>query len=317
MFVELYNPMEPVLRDTLIHHPDFIHQIKWDGIRGIIYFENSKMEIRTKNNSHVTPKYPELQNLKKHFTGDNGIIDGEIVVLDSKGKPDFQKILARHMIQTDHKINYLARNNPVFYIVFDLLYLNNQDLRRFKYSDRKELLEKYYVNGNLTAITDDFSDGASLFNLMKERGMEGIVSKNRTSGYVSGKKHSYWFKTKIKKTILAVIGGLKLKNNSPVSMLLGIYDSKDQLVYLGNASSGLKQNDLYLLKNHMTTLKSDVSPFINYLHAPNTLWLKPNLTCYISYLERNAQGHLRHPEVNGFSNESPKRARGEEITCQQ
>ena len=317
MFTELYKPMEPVLRDSLILHSDFVHQIKWDGIRGITYIEKSEMKIRTKNNSDVTSKYPELQDLKNHFTGNNAIIDGEMVILDDKGKPDFHKILARHMIQSERKIKYSAHSNPVFYIVFDLLYLNNHDLRRFKYSDRKELLKKYYVNGNLTAITDDFSDGKSLFNLMKERGMEGIVSKNSSSQYIAGKSHDYWFKTKIKKTILAVIGGVKLRNDLPVSLLLGIYDSNDQLIYIGNASSGLKQNDLYLLKKNVTLLKSDTSPFINYLRAPNTQWLKPKVTCYISYLERNSHGHLRHPEVTGFSNQSPKEAHGEEIICQQ
>ncbi len=316
MIKEFFNPMEPILKSIITHHSDFIHQIKWDGIRGILYMENSRVKIVTRKNMDITSKYPELQRLKENFKGRNGILDGEIVAFDDKNRPDFQKILSRHMLKSDCKINHLMKNDPVSYIVFDILYLNDQDLRQLEYSERKAALQEHYLNGGFTAITDDFSDGDSLFNLMKEKKMEGIVSKNISSKYISGKKHDQWFKTKIKRKMLAVIGGFKLKDNLPVSLLLGIYHQND-LLYIGNASSGLKQNDLYLLKAHMPLLKSDASPFTNHIKAPDTLWLKPALTCYVSYLERNSHGHLRHPEIIGFSDEKPDEACGEEIICRQ
>jgi len=316
MIKEFFTPMEPILKSGIINHPDFIHQIKWDGIRGILYIENSKVKILTRKNIDITSKYPELQMLKKNFKGRNGILDGEIVIFDDKSKPDFQKILSRHMLKSNYKINHFMKSDPVSYIVFDILYLDNQDLRQFKYSERKTVLQKHYSNSGFTAITDDFSDGHSLFDIMKEKKMEGIVSKNRNSKYIAGKKHNQWIKTKIKREMLTVIGGLKLKNNLPVSLLLGIYD-QNNLLYIGNASSGLKQNDLYLLKAYMPLLKNASSPFANHFNDSNTLWLKPALTCYISYLERNNHGHLRHPEIIGFSDKNPEEALGEEIICRQ
>lgn len=311
MLTEIYQPMEPILRNDIIQSPHFIHQIKWDGIRGITYIYESKIKVRTKNNNDVTAKYPELENLIKQFKGQSAALDGEMVVLDEEGKPSFEKILKRHMLKTDYKINYYVKKNPILYIIFDLLFLNGQDLRSFPYKDRKELLQKNYVNSPLSAISDDFEDAASLFKLMKEKKMEGIVSKDLESPYIAGKKHKLWYKTKIKKKMMVVVGGLKLKNDAPISLLIGIYHNQD-LVYIGSVSSGLSQKDISLLKSSVPHLRNPSSPFVNHNLENNIIWFKPVLTCIVRFSEKNSNGHLRHPEILGFTRSDPKTANGEE-----
>lgn len=308
-----YVPMEPVLINKLIEDESYIHQIKWDGIRAICYITDKESTLKTKNNNDVTSKYPELCSIiTKNFKSKSAVLDGEIVSLDEDGKPSFHSIMKRHMLKSCSKINYYAEKSPAYYILFDIIFLDGKDLRQLPYCERKSLLEKTYENDIHSAVTEDFSDSVSLFQLMKEKKMEGIVSKNLNSPYVSGKKHSYWFKTKIRKKMFAVIGGIKLNNRIPASLLLGVYNDKD-LYFIGNASSGLKQTDLYALKDHLDCLKSEKSPFIDLSVASDVVWLKPKLTCLVGYFERTENGHLRHPEVLGFSQIDPFDICGEEM----
>lgn len=312
MLHQFYKPMSPILSNSIPQGSNFIYQIKWDGIRGIIYIHPCKFKIYTKNGTDVTEKYPELHGLKKYFKGETAILDGELVVFDDNNKPSFEKILSRQMVKSKIKIDYYAGNLPINYLVFDILYFNGQDLRRFDYVDRKEVLEKNFINHNRSAVVEDFFDGPSLFKLMQEKEMEGIVAKKLDSPYTSGKQHKDWYKIKIKRKMLVVVGGIKLKNKMPVSLAIGIYQN-NELYYVGHVSSGLKHKDLELLHQHLNIMKSTSSPFINYTHDSNTEWVKPLLTCYVSYLEKGTHHHLRHPQIIGFSNEPPLKADGKEF----
>lgn len=306
-----FIPMEPVLRDDIVSDPRFIHQIKWDGIRGLAHIEDH-IKILSKKGIDITLQYPELQCLAKHLKGKNAVLDGEIVSLNEEGKPDFSRIHLRQMQRSELRIKSILKDYPINYIIFDILFLDNRDLRNKPFHERASILRESVSDCGIISLSEDFDDGESLFEAMKKNNMEGIVSKNIDSSYLEGKHHNQWFKTKIRKQMLTVVGGLQFKNEMPISLLLGIYTDQG-LFYIGNASLGLKQKDLYILRDSINALKSETTPFINLSSGKEIVWLKPTLTCIASFLERSGNGTLRHPQIAGFSKDPAEKANGKEM----
>ncbi|GMQ59735.1 non-homologous end-joining DNA ligase [Vallitalea sediminicola] len=311
--MDLIKPMEPVLSTKIIEDDDFIHQIKWDGIRGITYIDGDNHKVFTKNGNERTDYYPELNEINQLFNGKSGIIDGEIIVLDDNLRPTFNYILNRERVRNQAKIKYYANRYPIKYIVFDILFLDGKDLRSYSLEHRIDILNKSLNKSSIITITDSFDDGVMLYELMEQKNYEGIVSKNINSRYTAGKKHDMWFKTKTFKKMLTVIGGIQLDNGRIKSLLLGIYNEED-IVYIGNASLGLKESDFNLLKEYMGVISMDQSPFENINKAKNVIWVKPILTCWVSFLEWTNTNSLRHPKIIGFSSEKATEANGKEYT---
>lgn len=308
------EPMEPILSDKILNQKDWIHQIKWDGIRGISYISHKSMKILTKRGFDRTSFYPELYEAIDLLQGKEAILDGEMVVFDEQGRPSFSNILIRERVRSPFKLNYYCQKYPVKYIIFDLLYLDGKDLRALPLRERKKLLSEHMIKSPSITLTDDFEDGEALFKLMKEQSFEGIVSKNLNSSYYAGKKHEAWFKVKLNKKILTVVGGIQLKNNFPSSLMVGIYRN-DQLEYIGNLSSGLKSVDFQLLQKHQEELRTSKSPFANKLVDEGTIiWIKPLLTCWVQFMEWTQAGSLRHPKIIGFSSLPVEDANGKEYT---
>jgi len=311
--MKLIKPMEPVLSSKIIEGDDWIHQIKWDGIRGLIYIYNGGLRIFTKRGKERTGYYPELNELLKLFKGNSCILDGEMVALNDEGKPSFERSLTRETVKSLNKVEYYKKKYPVNYIIFDLLNLNDKDLRKEPLRVRRELLVSNLDRNSNITITDDFQSGKELFDLMVKKGWEGIVSKNINSQYLGGKNHRDWYKTKIIKRMLTVIGGIQWKRDVPKSLLLGIY-REGKLYYVGHASGGLKQRDFRILKDNIHTLQQIKNPFINLKNDETITWVKPLLTCWVTFFEWTSSGHLRHPQIVGFSNKAPEEADGREFS---
>lgn len=313
--MDLLPPMEPILTAKIKSGEGWIHQVKWDGIRGMCYINRKKLQVFTKHGQDRTDFYPEIQACSDLIKGSQAVLDGEIIVLDDNGRPSFQRILARSRLRTLPKLDYYMRRHPVNYIIFDLLQLDDRDLRPLPLSQRSTILRENFEPNDRIRITDDYEDGDQLFRLMKDYNMEGIVSKRPSSQYYPGKNHQDWFKIKITRKLLVVIGGIILKNNLPHSLLMGLY-REGSLFYIGKAAVGLSQDNIRDLKNYTTQYKGLVlqekSPFNNLAHEPGAVWLKPLLTCWVQFLEWTETGSLRHPLIIGFSAEEPREAVGKE-----
>lgn len=312
--MDLIIPMEPLLTDTIKNDKDWIHQVKWDGIRGMTYLQEDSVKVFTKKGNERTDFYPELQHISQLFKGKGAVLDGEIIIFDNDGRPSFSDVLIRERIRNKKNIDYYSRKYPIKYILFDLLFLDEKDLRCLPLYKRMELLRDRITKSEGVTVTDDFYDGQALYDLMKQKNFEGIVSKNIYSSYSPGKKHSEWYKVKINKKILAVIAGIGLKNNFPSSLMLGIYRNH-QLHYIGNVSSGLTINELNMLKSHTKHLQVMASPFVNTSKKDkNIIWFQPELTCWVGFMEWTNHGSLRHPKIIGFSKIDAMEANGKEFT---
>ncbi len=304
--------MEPILRFQIPSGTEWIHQIKWDGIRGLSYIDQQGLRLYTKKGNERTEYYPELQQLPQLLKANTAILDGEMIVLNDENKPSFEMILVRERVRSMEKIVFYTKKNPIHYIVFDILYLNGKNLTKTPLSVRMELLRQHFLQNEKIAITNDFFNGEKLYSLMREKGWEGIVSKHSESLYHSGKQHHEWFKTKLQRKMLVVIVGATWKNEYPNSLLLGIY-RKRELSFIGKASLGLKQADFQMIKDFVPKLIEDRSPFAHLdERIKDVTWFKPALTCWVQFLEWTNDGQLRHPKIIGFSPHDPSQAIGKE-----
>lgn len=329
--------MEPITTKTMVIGPQWTHQIKWDGIRGLTYFDScssngESLRIFTKRGRERTGFYPELNQLENMIQGKNAILDGELVVLGDDSRPTFQLSLARDRVKSLEKLPYYTRTYPVIYVIFDILYFNNQNLTQIPLDQRRELLYNtiraesihtdsmqtdYNQSGSNVIITDDFNDGQALFELMKKKNWEGIVSKKLNSPYLPAKNHKAWYKYKAMKKILAAICGIQLKDDFPNSLVLGI-NQEGKWIYIGKASLGLTQEDLKNLKDYSKVKDYGKCPFPEAikqygreLSGPIT-WLEPEITCWISFLEWTNDGVLRHPKILGFTSHKAEETDGGE-----
>lgn len=319
------TPMEPISCDIVKEGSDYIHEIKYDGIRGLVYLQNGQLKIYTKKGNERTAYYPELGIIYDEFKNNDIILDGEMVVLDKNGTPSFYNSLVRESVKSGKNLKYYQDNYPINYFVFDILKYKNRLLLDYPLHKRKELLQELLsplITRNSTIhLSEIFTDGKDLFNKMKQKNMEGIVSKKRGSPYLQGKNHDAWFKTKFTKKMLCIIGGILWKQGEPSSLVLGVKTSEsDKINYIGKASLGLKGSDLKLLKEYRDKLIQDDCPFMeSSIEGIDTkgnelTWVAPLITCWINFLELSNDGHLRHPKIIGFTSLPASEANGKVLT---
>lgn len=308
------NPMEPIACRKVPKDRRYIHEIKWDGIRMLAYINNGTVQLYTKEGFERIQVYPELKDLPKYFEADTLLLDGELVVLNEKNKCSFQGILQRER-GGRYFSEYYGKKEPVHYMVFDCLYYNGKDLTQEPLMERKEVLKEIFEPNAICGLSDAYENGQQLYERMKKMSYEGVVSKIRDSAYHSGTEHHDWFKVKIARKMLAVVAGLKLKNNVPVSMALGIYRG-DKLFYIGNVALSLRKNELLLIYNNRKRLKTEECPLVDFNSKEEFLWLQPRLTCWVHFTEWTNEGHLAHPRMKGFTDFEPEEATGDEIVEQ-
>jgi bifunctional non-homologous end joining protein LigD len=217
--------------------------------------------------------------------------------------PSFYNVLRRSLTRSEAAVKRIAAKYPARYIVFDILFLNNKDLRELPLIERQLLLKEHFCGTPTAAIADSFEDGGALLELMRKKNMEGIVSKKLCSKYIPGKRHGDWFKTKVLKKLLCVVIGVQLKNSLPASLALGVYRG-GELVGVGAVSSGLNQSDWAQLKDFMEGEKTS--------EQKDVVWVKPRLTCWVRFAEWTEHMTLRHPVLLGFSDKDAAEATGEE-----
>ena len=317
-------PMEPISCNEVKEGAEYIHEIKWDGIRGLVYFKDNETKIYTKKGNERTDFYPEISTmLSKNLSADM-VLDGEMVVFNRNGIPSFHSILTRETVRSKRNLQYYLNNYPVKYIIFDILQYKDNLLTKLPLNERKHILSQV-VNSigqnNIIGLSEVYTDGNNLFQKMKRGNMEGIVSKQNNSVYLEAKKHNAWFKTKFIKKMLCIVGGIQWKDESPNSLLMGIkIQDFDKLKFVGKASLGLKASDLLLLKEYKSELSQEECPFeagsisdVNITGSKLT-WMIPALTCWINFLEFSNDGHFRHPKIAGFTSLSTEEANGRVYT---
>lgn len=268
---------------------DYIFELKFDGIRALILIDNGKIIIRSRNGVILNKNYPELENIKK-VSKETCIFDGEIVLLEN-GKPTFSKVMERFKIRNKNKIMFMKNNYPVTFVCFDILY-KNKDLTILSLIERKNILDKFNDTDVFVKSKYIEEKGKDLFRVVKNRNLEGIVAKKKSSKYYYDTRTKDWLK--IKNWICEdffVCGYELTKNTSVISVILGEKRDKN-FYYVGKVIMGEKNNFFNKI------IKS--SKVNNYLKNYNdvSIFIMPKLVLRINYIERTKDNMLREAFIN-------------------
>jgi bifunctional non-homologous end joining protein LigD len=291
-----YKPMLATLADQPFDNKDWVFEIKWDGFRAVAEWQQKKLKFYSRNGLSFIARYPSIANAIKKLKQD-AVIDGEIVLFNEENRPDFQKLQQYE----DNK------HLPLIYYVFDLLFLNGEDLRQLPLLERKQRLKKLVGNNPLVRYCDHFEEfGIDFYNQAAENNLEGIIAKRAESGYVTGVRTKEWLKIKHQQNREAIVVGYTEPRNSRKyfgALILAEYEGKE-LKYIGHTGTGFNTKSLKEIWDKMQPLVTGSSPFRERVkvNAPVT-WLKPKLVCQLHFTEVTEGGMLRHPVFQGLRND--------------
>lgn len=267
---------------------EWLFEIKFDGYRAISEIRNGNVNLYSRNGLSFNAAYPIVVNELKKIKHDV-ILDGEIVVLNEEGKPDFQKL------------QYYGSNSqfPICYYVFDVLSVNGHDTCGLELIERKSLVEKILKKNSIIRYSDHvLEDGKDFFKAAQQQDLEGIIAKKISSEYHPGTRTGEWLKIKHHKSEDVIIAGFTQPTGSRKyfgALVLAI-PSENGLKYAGHTGSGFDEKLLKEIYDKLKPLSRKDSPF-NEVVKTNTpvTWVEPRYICEIKFSEWTKDGKMRHP----------------------
>ncbi len=315
------EPNLATLTEKPFSNPEWIFELKWDGMRVLSWVRHGKVELRARTGRVVTSQFPELAALPARIAAAEALLDGEVVVLDDEGRPDFSRLQRR--MGVERPAAALLAEAPVVYYVFDSLYADGYDLRAVPLIERKDFLRRnLFVEDPVRYSSHVVGDGEALYKLARERGLEGIVGKQARSAYHAG-RGSQWIKLKTTSEVDAVVGGFTAPRGGREhfgALLAGLYEGP-RLRFIGGVGSGFDQGTQDEVVRQLQPLTTDDMPFAE---RPATrekaTWVKPKLVARVRFAGWTAESHLRapvflglrpdiDPKESSFTAETPKTPR--------
>lgn len=271
--------------------PDWIYELKLDGIRCIAYLD-SATELRNKRNDRLLAKVPELRSIHE-CANERCILDGELVILRN-GVPDFFELQRRTLTTNQLKLQLSYESFPASFVAYDILYLKDTSLLDFPLLERKKLLNETIRESPSLAVSRFISEkGIELYEVAKSRELEGVIAKKSNSRYYLDKRTKEWIKFKYLADQDYIVCGYIIKEKGITSIILGQYEG-EQIIYKGHVTFGVKYGDLKKQETISSPPFATVPP-----GNENAIWLKPTLVCTVQYMP-NEKGMLRQPVFKGF-----------------
>jgi bifunctional non-homologous end joining protein LigD len=294
-FVE---PMLLLRTDKLPEGPGWLHELKFDGYRALAIKTGGRIELRSRNDKDFGARYPGILKALAPMP-DETVIDGEVVALDSEGRPSF------NLLQ-----NYGSSAAPLHFFVFDLLVFRGDDVMSEPLVKRRQLLEKRVLPGLDEPIRYSPILNGSLKDLIhsvKAQRLEGLIAKRCDSKYEPGMRSGAWMKMRVNQGQELVIGGYTPSPKNFDALVIGYFDGP-KLIYAARTRNGFTPASRVELFRKMKPLEIAECPFANLpekkagrwgagltaAKMEECRWLRPQLVGQFEFVEWTEDGHLRH-----------------------
>ncbi len=312
------QPMLAKLIEEPFDDPGWFFEPKWDGVRAIAIVRRrgaeSGVTLQSRTQNEMNRQYPEVVETLYAADLPGAVLDGEIVAVDGEGRPSFQRLQQRINLRGSADVQTIRAQIPVAYYVFDILHYNGHDLTSRPLEERRKILEAVVKPGGRLLLSDAFpEEGRVFYRVAQDHQLEGIVGKRRDSAYEPGRRSGAWVKVKVRKTLYAAVGGFTQGRRGRSShfgaLLLGLYDGKKQLQYIGHAGGGFTDQNL---REILETLRTHIRKTPPFATEPKTneppTWTEPRMVVQVEYGEWTDEGILRFPVFKGVVSDVPPEA---------
>jgi bifunctional non-homologous end joining protein LigD len=285
-------------RERPFSDPAWLFELKLDGYRLLAARQDAQARLISRNGNDLSSSFPEVIRALATLPVSRFLLDGEVVALDGAGRPNFQRLQQRAKLSRVLDIRRAVVENPVTFFAFDLLAVDDFDLRPLPLSARKEVLRKLVPQTGLIRFLDHFEgEGEVLYDQVQKLGLEGIVAKKSDSPYRSGRSPS-WLKIRTRCTDDFVVVGFtatKGKRAGFGALLLGQYVN-GELTYTGRAGTGFSDSQLTEVRSTLEALRRSDAPCGGPIsQEKGTAWTEPRLVCEVEFTEWTDEGLLRQP----------------------
>jgi bifunctional non-homologous end joining protein LigD len=281
---------------------EWVHEVKWDGVRVLTEVRDGRLRMWSRNGNDVTIAWPDLSSPP---LGERDLlVDGEVIALNEHGLPDFRVLQDRMHVRNAQTARKLAGTVPATYMVFDLLRLDGEDLTGLPLEERRARLESLGLGGTWQ-VPAVYDDGDMLWQATLDQGLEGVVSKRRTSRYVFDSRTSYWLKLAHRLNGSFVVGGWRPQEGSTAGNLAAVLVGEmtvDGLMYRGRVGSGIGGRASATLTRMLAPLARDDSPFadeVPRVDALGTHWVDAVVVVEVDSHATARNQRLRQPSYRG------------------
>ena len=262
----------------------FIWSPKLDGVRCVAHLDERGVTLINRNQRDIGHRYPDIVAALAKQVHHHCVLDGELVALDQNGHPSFSLIAQRDSVSKPAKIEAAVAAISAQFMVFDVVATGGEDLRTEPLSWRQTILETISEKWTAPlAKVENFVDGQALWDVVRTRGLEGVVGKDSRSRY-TGKRDRAWLKVKTLQRVSCVVTGYEPGQGARAgtigALLLSMFDPLGQLQHVGRCGTGFNAGSLAECK----ALLDDHQPFI----------------AEIECLSLGTLGQLRHPSFKGI-----------------
>lgn len=288
------------------------YEIKWDGVRALCFSQPGRLRLVSRNQLDITARYPELGRLNRTLSHHEAILDGEVVALDASGRPSFGALQRRMHVGSESAVRRLARELPVTYVLFDVLWLDGHSLMELPYAERRDRLVELALEGEHWRTPEHVvGHGAHLLAASAQQGLEGIVAKRLDSPYEPGRRSACWIKVKNVGRQEVIVGGWMpgegRRRDRIGALMVGVHDENGALRYAGRVGTGFTEDELDRLGALLAPLQRDTSPFAS--DGPKLprggVFVEPRLVAEVEFREWTEGGQLRAPSYKGLRDDKP------------
>jgi bifunctional non-homologous end joining protein LigD len=307
-FVE---PMTARVVTSLPEGDEWSYEVKLDGYRALIIKDAERVQLRSRTGKDLTRTYPRVVTAASGLRATHAVVDGEIVAVDTSGRPSFQAL--------QHRAAH--RGHMIVFYAFDLLHKDGADLTQLPLVSRRAQLAHVLGDSGILLSIELPGRPQEVIDAVSSLGLEGVIAKRRNSRYTPGERHSSWLKLKLDRQQEFVIGGYRPGTYGVDALLVGYYENGD-LRFAAKVRAGftphLRREVSVQLKAHHVRR----CPFIDLPHTKPSRWgggvtieqmaemqwLQPTLVAQVRFVEWTAEGHLRHAAFLGLRTDKPARA---------